>query len=126
MCDYRVKIHGYDINKLVRNYEGCSEEKVLGIAELVFEAFCRGNVSNIPTSEEKAYDVKYLEKCIEEKLTAFESNLLFLRYGLDDGRKKTFTEVGSRIRFTRQWTAESVHIAERKLLYWWHQYPNDK
>ena len=123
---YGYKVMELNVKDIVRNYEDCSEEQTVGVAELAFEAFCSGKEFNLPKNPQELYDVKYILRCIEEKLTEFEAYLLFLRYGFGDGHKKTFAEIGEHVGYSRRWTAELIHKSERKLRYWWHRYPGNK
>ena len=123
---YDYKVTKLNIEDIVRNYANCSVEQTIGVAELAFEAFCSGKESNLPKNIQELYDVKYIVRCIEEKLTDFEEYLLFLRYGFGDGHKKTFAEIGERVGYSRCWTAELIHKSERKLRYWWYHYPGNK
>ena len=123
---YDYKVTKLNIEDIVRNYANCSAEQTIGVAELAFEAFCSCKKENLPKDAQKRYDVEYIVMCSNEKLTSFERYLLFLRYGFGDGRKKTFAEIGKKVGYGPNWTAELVHKAERKLRYWWYHYPGNK
>lgn len=104
------------------NYEQYSKEYVRGIGNLVSEAFKPGSVDTPKKCYYQHYDVEFITFCIRQYLTEKERIVLRLRYGMIDGRMRSYAKI-SRIdrTYSRQWLSTIAHKAERKLLFRWYE-----
>ena len=105
------------------NYEQYPKNHVKAIGNLVAEAFKPGSATTPKESYYQHYDAEYITFCIGEYLTYKERRIIRLRYGMMDGRKRSYEKIAKidHHTYSRQWVSSIAQKAERKLLFRYYQ-----
>ena len=105
----------------MKNCSLYSNSYVMAIGRLIHSIF-KPHGYNVPGDYYyQHYDVRYITFCIERYLTETERIILCERYGVIDGRTKTFEQIKKLgFVYSKQWIASILHQAEEQLRILYH------
>ena len=93
----------------IENSYSTNEDKELSLAEIIEDT--KQNVEVEIESEELKEDIKKALNVLKEK----EQNVIILRFGLDDNKKKTLEEIGNIYGVTKECIRQMEKRAIRKI-----------